>query len=124
MNIFLLEDDYARVSWFKMKTIGHVLTVVSTVEDAKQALAEKEYRLLLLDHDLGGTQMAPSDSNSGYAVAEFIRDRDIPGEVIIHSCNPIGAKRMQDAIGRGTLVPFPHLKKYLVLKEEGEDEDG
>ncbi len=116
MRIFILEDDPTRIKWFKSMLIGHDVMIVSTVEEAKKMLVTNDYLLLLLDHDLGGTEYAPSDENSGYAVAEFIRDHKITGDIIVHSCNPVGTERMLDSIGRGKSVPFPILKETMIVE--------
>src|SRR5256885_9277243 len=52
MRILIVEDDEMRCAWFKQKFAGRVLDVTCDVRQAARWLDEREYELILLDHDL------------------------------------------------------------------------
>lgn len=94
--------------------------------DAAQAvawLAEHEYSIILLDHDLIDAHYfsdEPDDERTGYAVAHYLaRHADCQREatIIIHSLNYYGAARMLEVLreaGRDAEhIPFPHLVSNL-----------
>ncbi len=94
MKILFLEDDENRIAKARREFVGDALTVVETAQEAIAALNNDNFDLASLDHDLGGTQMAESDENSGYAVAKHIVTMEQQPFVIVHSFNPVGADRM------------------------------
>lgn len=96
MKILFLEDDENRIAKARQGFVGHELHLAWTAESAIRLLAKVTFDLVSLDHDLGGTQMGPSDENSGYAVAKFIAEmpRQQRPPVIVHSFNPVGADNM------------------------------
>lgn len=99
MKIFFLEDDENRIRKARRAFIGHELIVVTTAQEAIAALKSQAFDVASLDHDLGGAQMAESDENSGYAVAQFIAEMEARPDVIVHSFNPTGAARMVECLG-------------------------
>lgn len=96
MKVFLLEDDPARIGVFLRilhactdpgDTIHHATDV-----DTAMRLWDPPYDLLLLDHDLGGRQMAEShEYNTGYQFLVRVREKVGRALVIVHSWNPSGA---------------------------------
>ena len=100
ISMLFLDDSEARIRQFEQKMIGKgIYHVARTAEEAINALKSFKYITVSLDHDLGDTQMAPSDEKSGYAVAKFISEmEDPPALVMIHSFNPEGAKNMQHVL--------------------------
>jgi CheY-like chemotaxis protein len=103
MRILFLDDDKIRHKAFKRMHIGSVIKSVHTAKECIAALEIDEvYDVVSLDHDLGGEIFAASDKNSGLEVARYIRDgldkAKYPKRVIVHSMNPIGAKRMVQTI--------------------------
>jgi len=94
MKILFLEDDANRIAKARREFVGDELTVVETAQGAIAALEVNQFDLASLDHDLGGSVMAESDENSGYAVARYIAPMEYPPFVIVHSFNPVGAKKM------------------------------
>lgn len=94
MKILFLEDDQNRIAKARREFVGDALTVVETAQEAIAALDSGNFDLASLDHDLGGTVMAESDENSGYAVAKHIATMEQQPFVIVHSFNPVGANRM------------------------------
>lgn len=118
MRIFILEDDPVRIKHlFRENLIGHALTIVETVDAAIEQLAQHEFDLIFLDHDLGGKQYVdPKDEPTGQDVADWLSQRDDRTTVIIHSCNTVGAERMEKTLKRNRFVvkiPAPTLADYL-----------
>ncbi len=109
MRILFLDDDPKRVKLFCQETIGNIVDIARTVQEAISFLKKNEYDLTSLDHDLGGKTYTPSDENSGYEVARFISQMQKPPERnIIHSLYKEGAEKMYYVI-RNTdslIVPF------------------
>jgi hypothetical protein len=73
---------------------------VKTAGEAIALLASASVTLISLDHDLGDEQ-----NGTGYDVACFIEQAAYNGqldpiEVLIHSANPVGRSRMEQAISR------------------------
>jgi len=71
---------------------------VKTADEAIALLKSGGVTLISLDHDLGETE-----NGTGYNVARFIEFRAFhrilaPIEVLIHSANPVGRERMEQAI--------------------------
>lgn len=125
MRILILEDDPARLEWFRSMTIGCNVDVTKDVEEAKRWFDENEYDQIFLDHDLCDEHYAvweqgvkTYDATTGYAVAKHIAesDRSPRANIIIHSMNPTGSRRMEQALqSRGALwVSFPILKANAV----------
>lgn len=105
-RILVLEDSNERLIWFRMATIGFVVDYALTAEQAIQLLTENEYTQIFLDHDLNDDHMmsyfrdeplGKHDETTGFAVAKFLGtspDVSRGAEIIVHSINPEGAKRM------------------------------
>jgi hypothetical protein len=123
MKILFLEDDENRIAKARQGFVGHELHLAWTAESAIKLLAKLPFDLASLDHDLGGTQMGPSDDNSGYAVAKFIADmpRGQRPAVIVHSFNPNGAENMVKCLGgmagNCVRVLFDTLDYWQVMKQ-------
>lgn len=105
MKVLFLDDNAERHSKFKVANIGINITYVWTSIDAINALKATCFDEVYLDHDLGGEKsemtLPAYNEGSGYDVAVFIsempEDRR-PYKVVIHSYNPVGAKRMEDVL--------------------------
>jgi len=102
MIILFLDDNEFRHRIFKTNNLNHKICCVYNTEEAISALnLNPQFDLVCLDHDLGGVYGAASDDKSGYAVAEYIskmNDDIRPKNIIIHSWNGPGAKRMLDVL--------------------------
>jgi predicted O-methyltransferase YrrM len=114
MNIFVLDDDLEiRISWFQEAYKDHTLVYALDAVTALDILNKRKFDLIFLDHDLGGGFMQDSDyHNTGYQVAKgLLQTINAETNVIIHSWNPDGAKRMADVLyerekGRVLRQPF------------------
>jgi len=100
MKILILEDNVYRHHKFRIKFIGHLVTIVETVYECIDALESDEFDAICLDHDLGEKEMVNSGDGTGYEVAVWLtknKDRT-PKHIYIHSCNPVGAKNMKNVL--------------------------
>ena len=124
-RILLVEDDESRCVWFRARLAGYELDVTCDVREAVTWLAEREYVVVLLDHDLAEEHYysnEPDDERTGYAVAAWLAahpERQRAAFILIHSLNYHGAQRMlailQDAGRDAEHVPFPYLQTGLRL---------
>jgi YD repeat-containing protein len=122
-RVLLVEDDERRCAWFRERLAGSPLDVTCDVVEAVRWLAERDYRALLLDHDLVEEHYfsnEPDDERTGYAVARWLAENPTAQRdalIIIHSLNYTGAGRMVEvlrAAGRDAEhVPFHYLQMGL-----------
>lgn len=122
-RILIVEDDEARCAWFNEKFAGRALDVTCDVAQAFRWLAERDYELILLDHDLIDEHYfsdEPDDERTGYAVASWLAahaDRQREALIVIHSLNYRGAGRMLDKLREAGLeaehIPFHYLQSGL-----------
>jgi len=96
LRIFVLEDMWIRIQWFKHKFKDCELKICTNADDAISILTnDRDWDYMFLDHDLGNRIFIPiTDENSGSRVAKFLSQFDIKSKIIIHSCNGEGAKNM------------------------------
>lgn len=119
-RILLVEDDKERCAWFSQKFSGRTLDVTCDVKEAVRWLEERDYKLILLDHDLLEEHYfsnEPDDERTGYAVARWLSqhaDSQRDATILIHSLNYAGAGRMLEILrnaGRDAEhVPFHYLQ--------------
>jgi CheY-like chemotaxis protein len=124
-RILIVEDDEARCTWFRAQLGGSPLDVTCDVREAVLWLAERDYRALLLDHDLVEDHYfsnEPDDERTGYAVARWLAEHPTVQRdalIIVHSLNYTGAHRMVEvlrAAGRDAEhIPFHYLQMGLRL---------
>jgi len=78
--------------------------IVRTADEAIKWIASGQITAVSLDHDLGkSSASSPVDPGTGYDVARWIEEKAYTGELpriqwSVHSANPVGAKRMEDAL--------------------------
>jgi CheY-like chemotaxis protein len=123
MRILIVEDDETRCGWFRQKFADAELDVTCDVQEAARWLAERDYGLILLDHDLTEEHYfatEPDDERTGYAIAAWLAahpDSQRDATILIHSLNYTGADRMLAALreaGRDAEhVPFPYMQAGL-----------
>jgi CheY-like chemotaxis protein len=122
-RILLVEDDEARCAWFRQRLAGSQLDVTCDVRQAVLWLAERDYRAVLLDHDLADEHYfssEPDDERTGYAVARWLAEnptRQRDALIVVHSLNYAGARRMvevlRDAGREAEHIPFHYLQTGL-----------
>lgn len=100
MKILLIEDDAERIKVFKMMFSEHHLDVTCNANYAIELIHKNKYDCILLDHDLGGTEvgyMHYLDDNTGYRVARCIpKSINYNTYCVVHSWNPYSGKIMYD----------------------------
>ncbi len=124
-RILIVEDDDARCAWFRARLGGSELDVTCDVRQAVLWLAERDYRAVLLDHDLSEEHYfssEPDDERTGYAVARWLAEHPTSQRdalILVHSLNYTGARRMVDVLrdaGReAEHIPFHLLQTGLKL---------
>lgn len=100
MRILILDDDEKRQEAFEKRFRGNDLVHAFTSAQAIVALANGvKFDLVFLDHDLGEKVCEPypheitGDDVAHWMVASLTLDQ-VPDQIVIHSWNPDGAKRM------------------------------
>ena len=122
-RVLIVEDDEARCAWFRERLRGGQLDVTCDVRTAIRWLGERDYRAVLLDHDLTEEHYfsnEPDDERTGYAVARWLADNPTAqrdAQILIHSLNYPGAARMlgvlRDAGREAEHIPFHYLQAGL-----------
>lgn len=99
MKVFVLEDDVTRMQHLlKVLPPGTDTTIITSCAYAHKF--QPPYDLILLDHDLGGRQMALHE-DCGATFLDLVMDR-IPANalIVIHSFNAPAAWRMGKMLER------------------------
>ncbi len=119
-RILIVEDDETRCVWFQEKFAGREMDVTCDVAQAFEWLGERDYEIILLDHDLMDEHYFssdPDDERTGYAVAAWLAahpERHRQAVIVIHSLNYFGAQRMLDKLNEAGLaaehIPFHYLQ--------------
>jgi CheY-like chemotaxis protein len=109
--ILVLDDSQERQEKFWQKLDNQkVSNDVYYAETAKHAIELLQLYIFdwaFLDHDLGGKVMVESVENTGYEVALWLsknQDR-MPKNIVIHSLNPEGAKRIKGVLPQAQVLP-------------------
>ena len=119
MKILFLDDDVDRYQHLcKYKPSWIEIVHVSTVLEAQEWMMNREFDLLMLDHDLG----ANAPGGDGIELARWISRKtddfkwNPDCQIIIHSMNPIGAGNMVSEFGladiRAVYIPGAWTKMY------------
>ena len=108
MRIFFLDDNPVRRQRFASVHSACDIVFAQTAQEAIDVLSkDTNFDQIYLDHDLGNDTFVDSDlENTGYQVAKFLSDKDVRGEIIIHSFNAVGAKRMLQVLPQAVYQPF------------------
>lgn len=124
-RVLIVEDDETRCAWFRERLRGSQLDVTCDVPTAIRWLGERDYRAVLLDHDLTEEHYfsnEPDDERTGYAVARWLADNPAAQRdalILVHSLNYTGAARMVNVLresGRDAEhIPFHYLQAGLRL---------
>lgn len=138
MRVLFLDDDQRRHDSFVGLAVqvwpGAELVRVYTAAAAIAAIdaGTRPFTIALLDHDLSREDLlvapgAPSVVPTGYAVVEHLVAVPVarrPAEVIVHSCNTLGATAMTDRLLEAARldgwamqcrrIPFPLLERALL----------
>ena len=100
--ILILEDEYQRIEQFKQRYPDALITQNAAAVIALLKICHID--LLSLDFDMG----TPTIDNDGGKVSAFLREHPeyMPDQVIIHSWNPVGRRRMLQDIPGAIVAPF------------------
>jgi hypothetical protein len=112
-SVLVIDDSHERLDWFNKKlTNVHAVYADSPIK-AERAAGFYPYDMVFLDHDAVPELIDKTDPNyydkTFYRVAEALARLRYPGIVIIHSHNPIGARRMAALLERYAhvqIMPF------------------
>jgi|WetSurMetagenome_2_1015567.scaffolds.fasta_scaffold191588_2 CheY-like chemotaxis protein len=108
MNILILDDSLARLTSFRRKLIGAVVTCVERSKDCIKELEENgPFDYLFLDHDLDQRTYVPSGPGTGYEVALWLKNNPEkkPNKIILHTCNEYGIVRMKEELPEAICLP-------------------
>lgn len=88
--------------------VHHTAVIVETAKEAIDELGKNSWDIVFLDHDLGGSEMVASGPGTGYEVAKWLENNSDkqPPEIVIHSFNPEGARKMKAALPSAKVEPF------------------
>jgi hypothetical protein len=97
----VVEDSEVRNEWFAYKMPNCV--IATNPLDALRELNEHEFDIVFLDHDCHGKFFVdPTDpeflNRTFWRAAQKLHRDEFKGEIVIHSGNPVGAKRMFDLL--------------------------
>ena len=110
-KVLVVEDNQDRIAWFKSKMSSAAdLFITEAPEIAIEWLSKNTPALIFLDHDLGDEVYVNSGTNTGDQVAQQLQFMGSNGHnVILHTCNPIGAVNMKVRLPFAQVIPFPRL---------------
>lgn len=122
MKVFVLEDNEERIKWFRSHYPSAMVytTAAEAIKWLTVSKSSVEWDLIFLDHDLGGTSYA--DSNSplhGMEVVRWIEQNHPKAKrIIIHSLNYPAAiemeKRLHEAGYPVYRMPFHRLVELSI----------
>lgn len=94
MRVLILDDESVRLDAYAERYKGHIVHCATNAQEAVDLLGTWHYDIVQLDHDLG------SGCETGERVAQYLASMDAhrPELVVVHSHNPVGAKRMLDVL--------------------------
>ena len=122
-RILVVEDDARRRMWFEDQFAACDRDMTDQVAVAIQWLAQRDYDLIFLDHDLTEEhywEMMADDGLTGYVVAAWLAENphlQTQAQIIVHSLNYPGSDRMIEVLQRAGRkaehVPFPYLPAFF-----------
>jgi len=121
-SVLIVEDNVARVHWFRDKLEGMDVTVATNVDEALRVLGlDFKYDIIFLDHDAVPVYMNQYDESyhkdSFWLVAMRLAEMKFSGDVLIHSWNVLGSRRMEHVLGRTARVVRIPFGQFDLVKE-------
>ena len=111
MSVLIIEDNPERIKLFRRGFIGISTSVLTTASFALDWLKDHVPKLLLLDYDLHehGTPIKLSGCGADVArgMARYAK-RFERTMIVVHSLNPIGARRILKTLQGGNLSASMH----------------
>lgn len=110
-TILIVEDNEIRIEWFKKRLEGAKFVICMTPQKALNVLGVHSFDIVFLDHDAVPV-FVPDDHRDNdqltfFRVAKLLKRVEYKGIVIIHSQNPVGAKRMQQELSEQQVYVMP-----------------
>lgn len=114
MKVLVVEDNPERIKAFQRALINHDAFYADTAESASKLIQDNIFELIFLDHDLGGLEYLDSNHpNTGYQVAKkILTNNNNNARIVIHSCNPPGAKNINRLLPNAIVTPFTCLNIF------------
>ena len=118
-GILIVEDNEERLEWFRTVLSGMRYQICTSPQEALTWLNSWTPDVVFLDHDCVQRFVDPSDPDFNnltfFRVAQQLVKDNFDGLVIVHSGNPVGAKRMADLISdrseaKVVIAPFGTFK--------------
>lgn len=104
MKILILEDNYARIQFFKNCFGGHDVMLTEESIIAIGHLIEEIFDLIFLDNDLG------IGNGEGLDVANYLHlnpdNLNNQSTIIVHSWNTVAARQMKKLLPKAIVAPF------------------
>lgn len=108
MRVLVVDDSEERQVWFAREWKGHEVVAAVSALEATRALEGDRFDVVTLDYDLG--DCSPCGSVVAHFIAHDLPPEKRPGQIILHSANPIGARdmatRLHDAGIESQIQPF------------------
>lgn len=118
--VLVVEDNAERIEWFETALKGTMYHIRTNTQHALEFFSERvPPDVVFLDHDAVPFFVALNDPDhedkTFFRVAQRLARDNFSGLVVIHSGNPVGAKRMADTISERAdatvvIAPFGSFK--------------
>lgn len=99
MRILFLDDNEFRHKKMMKNSIGFSVSQAFNAQEAISLLREKEFELIMLDHDLDNATQneVNNDEEDGRFVCRWMADNGTHSQtpIVIHSLNAVGAAGME-----------------------------
>lgn len=108
-RILVVEDSERRIRWFQEHLGGPTDYARTLNQGLHRAADASKYDVVFLDHDAIPEMWSPESNNipTFYQVAVLLANQNYDGQVVIHSYNPVGAKRMANIIRSEKTLIWP-----------------
>jgi vacuolar-type H+-ATPase subunit F/Vma7 len=129
-HLFLiLDDEHERIRRFKQKNVGATIHAAYTADEAIKLLEERQYGLIMLDHDLAEEHYQNLESfqaGTGMEVVKWLGQNKEVGynpTIVVHSMNPYAGPKMVEILKSAGFHITVHLpggwdKRYISKSEE------
>ena len=111
-SVLVVEDNPERISWFKKHLPADTVYAMSPSK-AENVIGAHRFDVVFLDHDAIPEFVERSDPHyldkTFYNVATMLARQGYDGQVVIHSHNPVGARRLEHVLARHAhveVIPF------------------
>ncbi len=103
-SVLVVDDSEERMCWFKEKLKDANATFAMSPAKAENVIGAHNFEIVFLDHDAIPEFIDPDrddfEEKTFFPVARMLARKQWSGTAIIHSHNPVGAKRMADMLAR------------------------